>query len=59
MAALRVSEIQNLRVNDFIKEEGGYILKLYKSKNLKAGEVGGKWLPKSKSSICPTHTLEF
>ena len=35
MAALRVSEIQNLRVNDFIKEEGGYILKLYKSKNLK------------------------
>ncbi len=58
MAALRVSEIQNLRVNDFIKEEGGYILKLYKSKNLKAGEVGEKWLPKSKSSICPTHALE-
>ena len=46
MAALRVSEIQNLRVNDFVKEEGGYILKLYKSKNLKAGEVGEKWLPK-------------
>ena len=58
MAALRVSEIQNLRVNDFVKEEGGYILKLYKSKNLKAGEVGEKWLPKSKSSICPTHALE-
>ena len=58
MAVLRVSEIQNLRVNDFVKEEGGYILKFYKSKNLKAGEVGEMWLPKSKSFICPNHALE-
>ena len=58
MAVLRVSKIQNLRVNDFVKEEGGYILKLYNSKNLKAGEVGEMWLPKSKSSISPTHALE-
>jgi hypothetical protein len=32
-----------LRSVKLCQRGGGYILKLYKSKNLKAGEVGEKW----------------
>ena len=58
MGALRVSEIQNLRLSDLEKVEGGYLLHLYESKNLEAGEVGTKWLPESQSLLCPVNAIQ-
>jgi len=59
VGALRVSELVNIEAEHLTRTEDGYILTLYKSKNIKTGEKQEKFLPYSSDAhLCPVRAIE-
>ena len=59
VGALRVSELVNIEAEHLTRTEDGFILTLYKSKNIKTGEKQEKFLPySSNTNLCPVRAIE-
>ena len=59
VGALRVSEIVNIKAEDLERNQEGFILKLYTSKNIKAGDSQQKFFPYSSDiNLSPVRAIE-